>query len=228
MSSPRTPRSGRRAASSAGSGASTPASSRRSRSRAQAEQELMDTSDMSDLARPLPSSPVAGPGRRNGPPSVASSTSFVAPTPVAGIVGPSGPGSVLVSEIDLSSPLNYGTPGSAGSLRTPGLRGTPIRIRSDIQSEKRLRQVNVGNVPSQEGASNEAPVSDAVAPSEGSTDAMSQLVIWGTDVSVASCKAKFQRFLRTFMDPEAEEDEKTDGFDPREPLYLQKLDQVCS
>ena len=64
-----------------------------------------------------------------------------------------GPGSVLVSEIDLSSPLNYGTPsshgglagvglGSQGSVRTPGVRGTPIRVRSDIQSERRLRQVN--------------------------------------------------------------------------------------
>ena len=63
-----------------------------------------------------------------------------------------GPGSVVVSEIDLSSPLNYGTPSSHGGLagvglssqnsaRTPGVRGTPIRIRSDIQSEKRLRQV---------------------------------------------------------------------------------------
>ena len=65
-----------------------------------------------------------------------------------------GPGSVVVSEIDLSSPLNYGTPtshgglagvgfGSQGSVRTPGVRGTPIRIRSDIQSEKRLRQVSI-------------------------------------------------------------------------------------
>ena len=61
-----------------------------------------------------------------------------------------GPGSVVISEIDLSSPLNYGTPsshgglagiGSQGSVRTPGVRGTPVRIRSDIQSEKRLRQV---------------------------------------------------------------------------------------
>ena len=61
-----------------------------------------------------------------------------------------GPGSVVISEIDLSSPLNYGTPsshagllgvGSQGSVRTPGVRGTPIRVRSDIQSEKKLRQV---------------------------------------------------------------------------------------
>lgn len=45
----------------------------------------------------------------------------------------------MVSEIDLSSPLNYGsTPSSVGNLRTPrsastggvaGVRGTPIRIR---------------------------------------------------------------------------------------------------
>ena len=66
----------------------------------------MDTSDMSDLARPLPSSPAMPPPpsvRSAGPPSVASSTSLVAPTPGQGLagLGPSGPGSVLVSEIDL-------------------------------------------------------------------------------------------------------------------------------
>ena len=61
---------------------------------------------------------------------------------------------MVVSEIDLSSPLNYGTPsshgglagvglGSQGGLRTPGVRGTPIRVRSDIQSERKLRQVRL-------------------------------------------------------------------------------------
>ena len=55
-----------------------------------------------------------------------------------------GPGSVMVSEIDLSSPLNYGTPSSLGSFRTPGRsKQTPVRIRADIQSERKLRQVNV-------------------------------------------------------------------------------------
>ena len=57
-----------------------------------------------------------------------------------------GPGSVRVSEIDLSSPLNYGTPGSIGSsLRTPrtGSKGTLVRVRSDIQSDRRLRTVNL-------------------------------------------------------------------------------------
>ena len=79
----------------------------------------------SDLAAPLPSSPAVG---AMGPPSV----------------GPGGPGSVRVSEIDLSSPLNYGTPSSAGSsLKTPrtGVQATPIRVRPDIQSARTMRQV---------------------------------------------------------------------------------------
>lgn len=52
-----------------------------------------------------------------------------------------------MSEIDLSSPLNYGTPSSLGSIRTPrsGIRGTPIRLRPDVRSDKRMRQVNVGS-----------------------------------------------------------------------------------
>lgn len=52
-----------------------------------------------------------------------------------------------MSEIDLSSPLNYGTPSSLGSVRTPrsGIRGTPIRLRPDVRSDKRIRQVNVGS-----------------------------------------------------------------------------------
>lgn len=51
-----------------------------------------------------------------------------------------------MSEIDLSSPLNYGTPSSMGSIRTPrsGIRGTPIRMRPDVRSDKRIRQVTVG------------------------------------------------------------------------------------
>lgn len=54
-----------------------------------------------------------------------------------------------MSEIDLSSPLNYGTPSSLGSIRTPksGIRGTPIRMRPDVRSDKRLRQVNVASDP---------------------------------------------------------------------------------
>lgn len=57
------------------------------------------------------------------------------------------PGGIGISEIDLSSPLNYGTPSSMGSVRTPrsGIRGTPVRARPDIRTDKRIRQVNIGS-----------------------------------------------------------------------------------
>lgn len=57
------------------------------------------------------------------------------------------PAGVNMSEIDLSSPLNYGTPSSMGSVRTPrsGIRGTPLRIRPDIRTDRRMRQVNIGS-----------------------------------------------------------------------------------
>jgi DNA replication licensing factor MCM4 len=50
-----------------------------------------------------------------------------------------------MSEIELSSPLNYGTPSSLASVRTPrsGIRGTPVRQRPDVQSDRRMRQVNL-------------------------------------------------------------------------------------
>merc|ERR1712223_324319 len=188
-------------------------------------------------------------------------TSMLAPTPGAGRTTHrdnqpyGGPGSVLVSEIDLSSPLNYGTPsshgglagvglGSQGSVRTPGVRGTPIRVRSDIQSERRLRQVNVGTpggchvpgVPSSELGGGQGPTTDGpggpndsfVAPSEASSTPADGLVIWGTDVSVTTCKTKFKRFLQSFVDTEAESDERTaTGFDPSSPIYMQKLEQIA-
>lgn len=47
------------------------------------------------------------------------------------------------SEIDLSSPLNYGTPGSL-SGGTPGPGATPIRHRPDVRSDRKLRQVAIG------------------------------------------------------------------------------------
>lgn len=71
------------------------------------------------------------------------------------------------------------------------------------------------------------PPSDgaAVDASEGE-QAAPQLVIWGTDVVVNRCKDKFKRFILTFVDPNAEEDEITNDMDMNEPLYLQKLDEV--
>lgn len=53
-----------------------------------------------------------------------------------------------MSEVELSSPLNYGTPSSLASVRTPrsGIRGTPVRQRPDVQSDRRMRQVNLAEV----------------------------------------------------------------------------------
>ncbi|GJQ66152.1 hypothetical protein Trydic_g4214 [Trypoxylus dichotomus] len=133
-------------------------------------------------------------------------------------VVPTSPAAALgMSEIDLSSPLNYGTPSSLGSVRTPrsGIRGTPIRMRPDVRSDKRIRQVNVG--------------SDAleVIPESQETDGTAaQLVIWGTNVSVAQCKEKFKQFILRYIDPEAEDDERTEAMNLNEPLYLQKLEEI--
>jgi len=43
------------------------------------------------------------------------------------------------SDVDMSSPLNYGTPSSrlGDTPRTPGALGTPHRSRADIRSERR-------------------------------------------------------------------------------------------
>jgi len=43
------------------------------------------------------------------------------------------------SEVDVSSPLIYGTPSSrvGDTPRTPGALGTPHRLRADIRSERR-------------------------------------------------------------------------------------------
>lgn len=51
-----------------------------------------------------------------------------------------------MTEIDLSSPLNYGTPSSMMSVRS-GLQGTPIRMRPNIHAERRIRTVNIGSDP---------------------------------------------------------------------------------
>ncbi|KAI5744337.1 hypothetical protein M8J76_001462 [Diaphorina citri] len=98
-----------------------------------------------------------------------------------------------MSEIDLASPLNYGTPSSIGSLRTP---------RSGIQ-----------------GRPDQSP-----HPSAGE----SALVIWGTDVVVDRCKAKFKTFLETFVQTSMDEDERIEGLDETQPLYMQKIDEIFS
>lgn len=78
-------------------------------------------------------------------PSSEGTSSVPASSPTQGVQMTS-PLAVGMSEIDLSSPLYYGTPSSLGSIRTPrsGVRGTPIRQRPDIRTDKRIRQVNLG------------------------------------------------------------------------------------
>ncbi|XP_053105030.1 DNA replication licensing factor MCM4 [Hemicordylus capensis] len=118
-------------------------------------------------------------------------------------------------DFDVSSPLTYGTPSSRVE-GTPGsgVRGTPIRQRADLGSVRKARQVDLhSDVPTAE---------DALA-SEQSLG--QKLVIWGTDVNVASCKEKFQRFLQRFIDPMAKEDENI-GLDLNEPLYMQRLEEI--
>ncbi|XP_039189639.1 DNA replication licensing factor MCM4 [Crotalus tigris] len=118
-------------------------------------------------------------------------------------------------DFDISSPLTYGTPSSRveGTPRS-GARGTPIRQRADLGSVRKTRQVDLH--------SDTAAPSDAMA-SEHSVG--QKLVIWGTDVNVASCKEKFQRFLQRFIDPTAKEEENI-GLDLNEPLYMQRLEEI--
>jgi len=185
----------------------------------------MDASDMSELAAPLPSSPAPTPSQPLNPRS---------PGPLSELDF-RGPGSVRVSEIDLSSPLSYGNLGSVGSsLNTPGTgsKGTPVRIRSDIQSDRRIRTVNLA--PSQDGIpmsqgdilpSSSALPSEIVPPSENSENAP-QMVIWGTNVQLNDCKRKFKKFIESFQDPETADDEEFEGLDHNKPYYRQRLDDI--
>uniref|UniRef100_A0A8C4P0X2 DNA replication licensing factor MCM4 n=1 Tax=Dicentrarchus labrax TaxID=13489 RepID=A0A8C4P0X2_DICLA len=123
--------------------------------------------------------------------------------------------SVQPNEVDMSSPLMYGTPSSRveGTPRS-GVRGTPARQRPDLGSVRKAPQVDLHSEP---------PSTDGAVASE--SNAGQRLVIWGTDVNVATCKEKFQRFLQRFIDPTSNEDENA-GLDLNEPLYMQKLEEV--
>lgn len=122
-----------------------------------------------------------------------------------------------MSEVELSSPLNYGTPSSLASVRTPrsGIRGTPARQRPDVQSDRRMRQVNLAEIP-------EEPNAQRTSETENGP----QLVIWGTNVVVDLCKEQFKRFILRFIDPEAENDELPENMNLSDPLYLQKLEEI--
>ncbi|KAH8284658.1 hypothetical protein KR018_010716 [Drosophila ironensis] len=152
------------------------------------------------------------------PPTSPGNISLPATSPARGL-------GANMSEIDLSSPLNYGTPSSMGSIRTPrsGIRGTPLRARPDIRTDKRIRQVAIGGnsglepIP-EKGSETTDPVSEA---SQGP-----QLVVWGTNVVVSQCKSKFKSFILRFIDPSAEQDEISENIDVNQPLYMQKLEEI--
>uniref|UniRef100_A0A673VE29 DNA replication licensing factor MCM4 n=1 Tax=Suricata suricatta TaxID=37032 RepID=A0A673VE29_SURSU len=123
--------------------------------------------------------------------------------------------SAIPLDFDVSSPLTYGTPSSRveGTPRS-AVRGTPVRQRPDLGSARKGLQVDLqSDVPAAE---------DTV----GSEQSLGQkLVIWGTDVNVATCKENFQRFLKHFIDPLAKEEENI-GIDITEPLYMQRLGEI--
>jgi DNA replication licensing factor MCM4 len=48
----------------------------------------------------------------------------------------------------------------------------------------------------------------------------------GTDVIVGTCKEKFRRFVRKFIDPNMNPNEDENGVNPDEPLCLQRLEEV--
>lgn len=200
-----------------------------------APSELMDMDDdlglTSDPIEPpselvAPSSPVAIPPSELGPP-----TGF--PPRRAG--GASRAGRVPTSELDLSSPLLYGTPSSNKSVGGSGGGETPLRLRSDLGNNRTLRQVNLapsserdGVDPSSEGVvppSTDGPRDPQTEPPSAS-DPAQQIVIWGTDVNVAQCKDKFKQFILRYIDPNLADDEMNEGMNADEPVYLQKLHEI--
>ncbi|XP_014681589.1 PREDICTED: DNA replication licensing factor mcm4-A-like [Priapulus caudatus] len=121
------------------------------------------------------------------------------------------------SEIDMSSPLQYGTPSSRMSA-TPRAHATPRRQRPDIEtgaSGRKPRQVNVGSDAGDGTEPAGAPTSD-----HGGGP---QLVIWGTDVVVSHAKNRFLQMLQRFIALDAPPE---DGIDLNEPLYMQRLDEI--
>ncbi|EDW61876.1 DNA replication licensing factor MCM4 [Drosophila virilis] len=174
-----------------------------------------------DVETPMRMGPGRAPGRPSDnislPPTSPANVSLPATSPARGLGG--------MSEIDLSSPLNYGTPSSMGSIRTPrsGIRGTPLRARPDIRTDKRMRQVAIGGTSgletiAEKGSEPTDPVSES--------SAAPQLVVWGTNVVVSQCKSKFKSFIMRFIDPSAEQDEISENIDVNQPLYLQKLEEI--
>jgi len=121
-------------------------------------------------------------------------------------IGRSGIG---MSEFDMSSPLNYGTPSSNNPISS---QGTPLRNRPDIGNLQRVRQFQIGsdlgNIP-------ESELADT-----GRSE--NRMVIWGTDVVVEDCREKFMKFLQNYVCQEFDSQDHP-GIDASKPFYMQKL-----
>ncbi|GFR96745.1 DNA helicase [Elysia marginata] len=157
------------------------------------------------------SSPIGGPGIDSSP---------ITGGPIEAddslITSPRG---ALASEIDLSSPLNYGTPGSQSVAGTPASGATPIRQRPDVRSDRKIRQVAIGgsDPPSESDRSEAVSEVNPAGP---------QLVIWGTDVVVSHCKEKFRSFVMRYVDRSIADDERFTGMDVEQPYYIQRLEEI--
>ncbi|KAJ6641100.1 DNA replication licensing factor MCM4 [Pseudolycoriella hygida] len=162
--------------------------------------------------------PMRGQDNRNPHPDTENSEIFNVPTSPATQLNSSQTPQVH-TEIDLSSPLNYGTPSSIGSVLTPrsGIRGTPVRARPDIRTDRRMHLVNVASDPLE-------PIAEGASTDPASVGP--QLVIWGTKVVVSQCKEKFKQFLMRYIDPSVQQDEITENMNVNEPLYMQKMEEI--
>ncbi|NWV79249.1 MCM4 factor, partial [Dasyornis broadbenti] len=197
MSSPASTPSRRRGKRGRGSNPPTPQDARSPPSQKRRTDDPTSTGDL----QPMPTSPpadVQSPG--------AADALFSSP--------PQFRHSAIPLDFDISSPLTYGTPSSrVEGTPQSGVRGTPVRQRPDLGSARKARQVDLHS---------DGLAEDIVATEQSLGQ---RLVIWGTDVNVASCKEKFQRFLQRFIDPLDKEDEDI-GLDLNEPRYMQRLQEI--
>jgi len=72
-----------------------------------------------------------------------------------------------------------------------------VRQRPDLGSNSRVRTVNLQSDPGSSGDGAPGPSqddADASAP-----DTAGQLVIWGTDVVISHCKARFTQFVNRYF-----------------------------
>ncbi|VVC93284.1 unnamed protein product [Leptidea sinapis] len=109
-------------------------------------------------------------------------------------------------DIEMSSPLNYGTPSSLSTPRSL-MRGamTPARQRADLRGHQQGRNVPAPTPPRS---------GEAIQPE---TSSEPQLVVWGTDVAIAECREKFIKFIQRYVEPTAV---------TNEALYELKLEEI--